>query len=140
MTLFVGPSLPRASGCLSLEAPAHPALDSVQIARSESCLTTLSPRSGSAKCHLSRYAKQVARARSEHGSTAARASSPRSDCAWLYTPTLPYMFGRKKRETMHLFKNHHLGTGLLSVAGTSFQVATLSTADAIFDAMYRDPG
>ncbi|KAH9949035.1 xanthine/uracil permease [Amylocystis lapponica] len=37
---------------------------------------------------------------------------------------------------IRLFKNYYLGTGLLSVVGTSF--ATLSTADAIFSAMYAD--
>ncbi|KAL4076444.1 permease family-domain-containing protein [Scleroderma yunnanense] len=35
-----------------------------------------------------------------------------------------------------LWKGYYLGTGLLSVVGTSF--ATLSTANAIFDAMYSD--
>ncbi|KAF8721811.1 hypothetical protein AX14_010182 [Amanita brunnescens Koide BX004] len=35
-----------------------------------------------------------------------------------------------------LFRGYYLGTGLLSVVGTSF--ATLSTANAIFDAMYND--
>ncbi|KAK0443947.1 permease family-domain-containing protein [Desarmillaria tabescens] len=35
-----------------------------------------------------------------------------------------------------LFGGHYLGTGLISVVGTSF--ATLSTASAIFDAMYND--
>ncbi|KAJ6489192.1 xanthine/uracil permease [Mycena vitilis] len=35
-----------------------------------------------------------------------------------------------------LFGGYYLGTGLLSVVGTSF--ATLSTANAVFDAMYRD--
>ncbi|EGN94967.1 hypothetical protein SERLA73DRAFT_60987 [Serpula lacrymans var. lacrymans S7.3] len=37
---------------------------------------------------------------------------------------------------MKLFKGYYLGTGLLSVVGTSF--ATLSTADAIFSAMYSN--
>ncbi|KAJ7440770.1 xanthine/uracil permease [Mycena galericulata] len=37
---------------------------------------------------------------------------------------------------MKLFRGFHLGTGLISVVGTSF--ATLSTANAIFDAMYND--
>ncbi|EKM51797.1 uncharacterized protein PHACADRAFT_177210 [Phanerochaete carnosa HHB-10118-sp] len=37
---------------------------------------------------------------------------------------------------IHLFKNYYLGTGLISVVGTSF--ATLSTATAIFDAMYAN--
>ncbi|GJE87281.1 xanthine/uracil permease [Phanerochaete sordida] len=37
---------------------------------------------------------------------------------------------------LHLFRNYYLGTGLISVVGTSF--ATLSTANAIFDAMYAD--
>ncbi|EKM60121.1 uncharacterized protein PHACADRAFT_138561 [Phanerochaete carnosa HHB-10118-sp] len=37
---------------------------------------------------------------------------------------------------LHLFKNYYLGTGLISVVGTSF--ATLSTADAIFNAMYAN--
>ncbi|TFK43056.1 xanthine/uracil permease [Crucibulum laeve] len=37
---------------------------------------------------------------------------------------------------LRLFKGYYLGTGLISVVGTSF--ATLSTANAIFDAMYRD--
>ncbi|PCH40682.1 xanthine/uracil permease [Wolfiporia cocos MD-104 SS10] len=37
---------------------------------------------------------------------------------------------------IRLFRNYYLGTGLLSVVGTSF--STLSTADAIFDAMYAD--
>lgn len=41
---------------------------------------------------------------------------------------------------MHLFKNYYLGTGLISVVGTSF--ATLSTANAVsclllFDFMHR---
>ncbi|KAJ2936298.1 hypothetical protein H1R20_g797, partial [Candolleomyces eurysporus] len=36
----------------------------------------------------------------------------------------------------HLFKNYYIGTGLITVVGTSF--ATLSTANAIFNAMYRD--
>lgn len=35
-----------------------------------------------------------------------------------------------------LFKEYYLGTGLITVVGTSF--ATLSTANAVFDAMYRD--
>ncbi|KAJ7057415.1 xanthine/uracil permease [Mycena amicta] len=35
-----------------------------------------------------------------------------------------------------LFRGYYLGTGLISVVGTSF--ATLSTANAIFDAMYAD--
>ncbi|KAJ7654067.1 xanthine/uracil permease [Mycena polygramma] len=35
-----------------------------------------------------------------------------------------------------LFRGYYLGTGLISVVGTSF--STLSTANAIFDAMYRD--
>lgn len=40
---------------------------------------------------------------------------------------------------MHLFKNYYLGTGLISVVGTSF--ATLSTANAVshhllFDLMH----
>ncbi|KAJ3911707.1 xanthine/uracil permease [Lentinula edodes] len=35
-----------------------------------------------------------------------------------------------------LFYGYYLGTGLISVVGTSF--ATLSTASAIFDAMYQD--
>ncbi|KAF5349350.1 hypothetical protein D9758_011800 [Tetrapyrgos nigripes] len=37
---------------------------------------------------------------------------------------------------IRLFKSYYLGTGLISVVGTSF--STLSTATAIFDAMYRD--
>ncbi|KAG6828312.1 hypothetical protein H0H92_008427 [Tricholoma furcatifolium] len=37
---------------------------------------------------------------------------------------------------IHLFGNYYLGTGLISVVGTSFN--TLSTATAIFDAMYKD--
>ncbi|TCD60059.1 hypothetical protein EIP91_010793 [Steccherinum ochraceum] len=37
---------------------------------------------------------------------------------------------------LKLFGGYYLGTGLLSVVGTSF--ATLSTANAIFDAMYAD--
>ncbi|KIM38722.1 hypothetical protein M413DRAFT_19962 [Hebeloma cylindrosporum] len=37
---------------------------------------------------------------------------------------------------LHLFRGYYLGTGLISVVGTSF--ATLSTANAIFDAMYKD--
>ncbi|KXN81844.1 Purine permease [Leucoagaricus sp. SymC.cos] len=37
---------------------------------------------------------------------------------------------------IHLFKNYYIGTGLISVVGTSF--ATLSTANAIFNAMYDD--
>ncbi|KAI0375763.1 Xanthine/uracil permease [Pilatotrama ljubarskyi] len=37
---------------------------------------------------------------------------------------------------LRLFGNYYLGTGLISVVGTSF--ATLSTANAIFDAMYAD--
>ncbi|KAI0750925.1 Xanthine/uracil permease [Daedaleopsis nitida] len=37
---------------------------------------------------------------------------------------------------LRLFRNYHLGTGLISVVGTSF--ATLSTANAIFNAMYAD--
>ncbi|OCH90012.1 Xanthine/uracil permease [Obba rivulosa] len=37
---------------------------------------------------------------------------------------------------MPLGKGYHLGTGLLSVVGTSF--ATLSTANSIFDAMYAN--
>jgi len=35
-----------------------------------------------------------------------------------------------------LFRGYYIGTGLITVVGTSF--ATLSTANAIFDAMYRD--
>ncbi|KAF9445332.1 purine permease [Macrolepiota fuliginosa MF-IS2] len=37
---------------------------------------------------------------------------------------------------IHLFKNYYIGTGLITVVGTSF--ATLSTANAIFNAMYTD--
>ncbi|KAG5352030.1 hypothetical protein C0989_004125 [Termitomyces sp. Mn162] len=37
---------------------------------------------------------------------------------------------------IRIFRNYYLGTGLISVVGTSF--ATLSTATAIFDAMYKD--
>ncbi|KAJ3558138.1 hypothetical protein NP233_g11567 [Leucocoprinus birnbaumii] len=37
---------------------------------------------------------------------------------------------------IHLFGRYYLGTGLITVVGTSF--ATLSTANAIFDAMYND--
>ncbi|KAH9475057.1 Uric acid-xanthine permease [Psilocybe cubensis] len=37
---------------------------------------------------------------------------------------------------MRLFGGYYLGTGLISVVGTSF--STLSTANAIFDAMYAD--
>ncbi|KAG6873894.1 hypothetical protein C0995_009673 [Termitomyces sp. Mi166 len=37
---------------------------------------------------------------------------------------------------IRLFRNYYLGTGLISVVGTSF--ATLSTANAIFNAMYKD--
>ncbi|KAF9063594.1 xanthine/uracil permease [Rhodocollybia butyracea] len=37
---------------------------------------------------------------------------------------------------IRLFGGYYLGTGLISVVGTSF--STLSTANAIFDAMYRD--
>ncbi|KAF9035931.1 xanthine/uracil permease [Panaeolus papilionaceus] len=37
---------------------------------------------------------------------------------------------------IHLFKGYYIGTGLITVVGTSF--ATLSTANAIFDAMYKD--
>ncbi|KAI6152535.1 xanthine/uracil permease [Pisolithus tinctorius] len=37
---------------------------------------------------------------------------------------------------IRLWKGYYLGTGLLSVVGTSF--ATLSTANAIFDTMYND--
>ncbi|KAF8878578.1 Xanthine/uracil permease [Gymnopilus junonius] len=37
---------------------------------------------------------------------------------------------------LRLFKGYYLGTGLISVVGTSF--ATLSTASAIFNAMYND--
>ncbi|KAH9899752.1 Xanthine/uracil permease [Cubamyces lactineus] len=37
---------------------------------------------------------------------------------------------------IRLFGNYFLGTGLISVVGTSF--ATLSTANAIFDSMYAD--
>ncbi|KAI9000895.1 Xanthine/uracil permease [Trametes punicea] len=37
---------------------------------------------------------------------------------------------------IRLFGDYYLGTGLISVVGTSF--ATLSTANAIFDAMYAD--
>ncbi|KAH8118876.1 xanthine/uracil permease [Phellopilus nigrolimitatus] len=37
---------------------------------------------------------------------------------------------------IRLFRNYYLGTGLLSVVGTSF--ATLSTATAIFDALYAN--
>lgn len=37
---------------------------------------------------------------------------------------------------IRLWKGYYLGTGLLSVVGTSF--ATLSTANAIFDTMYSD--
>ncbi|KAJ7828712.1 xanthine/uracil permease [Mycena leptocephala] len=37
---------------------------------------------------------------------------------------------------IRLFGGYFLGTGLISVVGTSF--STLSTANAIFDAMYRD--
>ncbi|KAF9474341.1 xanthine/uracil permease [Pholiota conissans] len=36
----------------------------------------------------------------------------------------------------HLFRGYYLGTGLITVVGTSF--ATLSTANAIFNAMYKD--
>ncbi|TFY53225.1 hypothetical protein EVG20_g10213, partial [Dentipellis fragilis] len=37
---------------------------------------------------------------------------------------------------LKLFGGYYLGTGLISVVGTSF--ATLSTANAIFDSMYKD--
>ncbi|TFY75052.1 hypothetical protein EWM64_g8959 [Hericium alpestre] len=37
---------------------------------------------------------------------------------------------------IRLFGGYYLGTGLISVVGTSF--ATLSTANAIFDSMYKD--
>ncbi|KAH6912463.1 purine permease [Coprinopsis sp. MPI-PUGE-AT-0042] len=37
---------------------------------------------------------------------------------------------------IHLFKSYYIGTGLLTVVGTSF--ATLSTANAVFNAMYSD--
>ncbi|KAF9535162.1 xanthine/uracil permease [Crepidotus variabilis] len=37
---------------------------------------------------------------------------------------------------IHLFRGYYLGTGLITVVGTSF--ATLSTANAIFDSMYKD--
>ncbi|KAF8806069.1 xanthine/uracil permease [Phlegmacium glaucopus] len=37
---------------------------------------------------------------------------------------------------IHLFGRYYLGTGLITVVGTSF--ATLSTANAIFNAMYKD--
>lgn len=37
---------------------------------------------------------------------------------------------------IRLFKGYYLGTGLITVVGTSF--ATLSTASAIFNAMYKD--
>ncbi|KAI0775994.1 Xanthine/uracil permease [Trametes elegans] len=37
---------------------------------------------------------------------------------------------------IRLFRNYYLGTGLITVVGTSF--ATLSTANAIFNAMYAD--
>lgn len=37
---------------------------------------------------------------------------------------------------IRLFKGYYLGTGLITVVGTSF--ATLSTASAIFSAMYKD--
>ncbi|GLB34295.1 putative xanthine uracil permease [Lyophyllum shimeji] len=37
---------------------------------------------------------------------------------------------------LHLFRGYYLGTGLITVVGTSF--ATLSTANAIFDALYKD--
>ncbi|KAI0089343.1 Xanthine/uracil permease [Irpex rosettiformis] len=37
---------------------------------------------------------------------------------------------------IHIYGNYYLGTGLISVVGTSF--ATLSTANAIFNAMYAD--
>ncbi|KAI0335590.1 Xanthine/uracil permease [Cubamyces sp. BRFM 1775] len=37
---------------------------------------------------------------------------------------------------IRLFGNYYLGTGLISVVGTSF--ATLSTSNAIFDSMYAD--
>ncbi|KIK00528.1 hypothetical protein K443DRAFT_679101 [Laccaria amethystina LaAM-08-1] len=37
---------------------------------------------------------------------------------------------------VRLFKGYYLGTGLITVVGTSF--ATLSTASAIFSAMYKD--
>ncbi|TFK43972.1 xanthine/uracil permease [Crucibulum laeve] len=37
---------------------------------------------------------------------------------------------------IHLFRGYYIGTGLITVVGTSF--ATLSTANAIFTAMYKD--
>ena len=37
---------------------------------------------------------------------------------------------------IRLWRNYYLGTGLITVVGTSF--ATLSTASSIFNAMYRD--
>ena len=37
---------------------------------------------------------------------------------------------------IHLFKNYYIGTGLITVVGTSF--ATLSTANAVFNSMYAD--
>ena len=37
---------------------------------------------------------------------------------------------------IHLFGGYYIGTGLITVVGTSF--ATLSTANSIFNAMYND--
>ena len=37
---------------------------------------------------------------------------------------------------LHLFRNYYLGTGLITVVGPSF--ASLSTASAIFNALYAD--
>ncbi|PFH47131.1 hypothetical protein AMATHDRAFT_182446 [Amanita thiersii Skay4041] len=64
----------------------------------------------------------------------------------LDSPTAAYMISASligcgimslvQMSRLHLFRGYYLGTGLISVVGTSF--STLSTANAIFDAMYKD--
>ncbi|KAF8178010.1 xanthine/uracil permease [Pholiota molesta] len=84
------------------------------------------------------------------------------DYAWLCTPKLPFKHQANRPPPFYAldddlplvlaissglqhalamwrtpsFRGYYLGTGLISVVGTSF--ATLSTANAIFNAMYKD--
>ncbi|KAH0840324.1 xanthine/uracil permease [Lanmaoa asiatica] len=51
-------------------------------------------------------------------------------------PLLPGILSLVQMSRIKLWKGYYLGTGLLSVVGTSF--ATISTADAIFNAMYAN--
>ncbi|THV04563.1 Xanthine/uracil permease [Dendrothele bispora CBS 962.96] len=56
--------------------------------------------------------------------------------AYMISASLIGILSLVQMSRLQLFKGYYLGTGLISVVGTSF--ATLSTANAIFNAMYRD--